>query len=130
VILSTIYQDFAKTHASPDTLRKLRADCGTLVILRSVGDEERCTFWVVCATVSSIDNMSPPKAIPPIAIFLRKLRRLSLVSGLAISALMASSSDFSLCLSFSAARFKILLIIFFLLIIKNLHFSTITYPGI
>ena len=46
------------------------------VILRSDGLDERLTFEVVWAIVSSIERcISPPRAIPPSALFLRKFLR-------------------------------------------------------
>src|SRR4029079_11078456 len=73
------------------------------VILRSEGDDKRGTFEVVFAIVSSKDILiKPVRAIPPIAVFLRKERRLSLVEGLLISVCIAAASACSCALFFSA----------------------------
>src|SRR4030042_2165156 len=85
------------------------------VIFRSEGLDARETFWVVWAIVSSTERCNnPPRATPPRAAFLRKLRRSFVVEGLFISALIASLDTFSSCLCFSAICCKIVFMMLFL----------------
>ena len=55
------------------------------VIFRSEGLDALLTFWVVWAIVSSMErDINPPSAIPPKAVFFRKLRRFSMISEIMI----------------------------------------------